>query len=553
MQEIDVGGVIYEFPDGMSDDAIRAAIMADMQPVAPPQEPQAPEGPGGFMRGLRDPLDAGAQMLEKVLPEGLVTGINRANDWLVDRGVPLERLGDAGLSGQLQRLDAAYNARRVAEGEDPASMDWARLGGNVAGGVGGAGAVRALTGPAMLPASAAGRVGLGVGGGAAGGALGEPVMDEENFWAEKAKQAGIGAATGGALGGVAEGIGKMGRQIDRPEVQQLRAAGVEPTVGQSIGGMADTLEQKAASIPFAGDMIAARRGEVLEQYNNAAINKALEPLGETVEGAGQDAIERAQDAVSRAYSSAAAATRGVPVDAQTRGALDAIRTQGTAHLDEETANNFGRFMENVIDAKLGNAPGLTQESFEEVDKLISAKVRSAKSFEAKQVFQGLRNILLDQAERANPQYADLYRKARTAAAGLMRVEEAATAAKASTKGDAGVFTPGQLIRGAAKMETGRKARKVAAGDAMMQELGTLGQRVLGDTVPNSGTADRAMAGAGVAGMINPAIGGSLAALSAAYSRPGQEIIRNILRGGAKAGSNLPVGYLSGLLGEEFGP
>jgi len=309
------------------------------------------------------------------------------------------------------------------------------------------------------------------------------------------------------------------------------------------------VEQKAASIPFAGDMITAARRGTHEQFDMAAINDALKPIGARVDKAGHAGISKAQEAVSEAYERAASVTKGVPIDAGFRQNLQTIRTEGTVHLDEDTAKNFERFVSGVIDKKLGDAPGLTRESFEEVDKAINKKIRDTKTFEAREIFQGLRDMLLDQAEKANPEYADLYKRARTAAAKLMRVERASMAAPTQE----GIFTPGQLAAASKAMDTSSRKRQIAGGEGLMQNLAERGQRVLGNTVPNSGTTDRALLTAGGAGfMLDPiVVGSSLLALTGAYTRPAQKALLKTMQSGQRLKGGPAQGLGAGILGGGY--
>ena len=90
---------------------------------------------------------------------------------------------------------------------------------------------------------------------ATGAALGavEPTSGNESAL----KNAAIGMA-GGAAG---YGIGKAASRIispnstSNPNLQLLKDAGVEPTIGQTLGGVANKVEQKLQSIPILGDGI----------------------------------------------------------------------------------------------------------------------------------------------------------------------------------------------------------------------------------------------------------------------------------------------------------
>lgn len=142
--------------------------------------------PSGFAMGLRDPLDAAAQIVERSVPEPVRRGINAANDWLVDRGVPLQRMGEAGLQGQLNALERRYQASR----ENGDGIDWERMAGGMVSGA-------ALpAGAALKATSLLGRVGASAGAGAVGGLMGAPITGQDFSWSQKGAEALTGAAMG---------------------------------------------------------------------------------------------------------------------------------------------------------------------------------------------------------------------------------------------------------------------------------------------------------------------------------------------------------------------
>ncbi|MBK7025376.1 MAG: hypothetical protein IPH41_18505 [Sulfuritalea sp.] len=107
-----------------------------------------------------------------------------------------------------------------------------------------------------------------------------PVGDGD-FWAQKSQQAAVGGLMGGAVPAVASGISRMisPRASVNPDVLALRAAGVRPTVGQTLGGMANRVEEKAISLPIVGDAIASARTRATGELNQAVANRALQPIG----------------------------------------------------------------------------------------------------------------------------------------------------------------------------------------------------------------------------------------------------------------------------------
>jgi len=78
--------------------------------------------------------------------------------------------------------------------------------------------------------------------------------------------------------------------------------GIDLTPGQLSGNVAR--ERSVAGIPIAGPQVQARRNESLAQFNKAAFDDALAPLGTQVDTVGQKGIEQAQEVVSTAYREA---------------------------------------------------------------------------------------------------------------------------------------------------------------------------------------------------------------------------------------------------------
>jgi hypothetical protein len=566
-----------------SEDAALEALSAQLytpsqaptQAAAPAQQP-APEAPSGFLRGMRDPIDAAAQMLERVLPTGVTRRVNALNNWLVEQGVPLERLGEGGLQQQLTEQEAAYQQQRTAAGET--GFDWGRLGGALA-----SPANLAIASRLPAAASGAGRLAAGAGGGAVMGSLAQPLPETEDFWTEKAKQAGTGAALGGALSGIGQGIGYIGRQARRPEVAQLRQAGVQPTIGETIGGWASRAEEKLGSVPVLGDAIAAARRRAQEQFNNAAINKALEPLGveikgagqaavgearravqsaynatqgaqgpsgtamigplgRRVEGAGQEAVNEAHKVVQGAYEKAATIVPGIRLDSVARTEISNLRGM-LKSAQAETERDFGRFFRNTFQRKLGGAVGFETKNFKELDSLIGKRIASGTNQELKDAFRELQRILRAQAGRESPEYAAAQRAADEAYARLVRIEEAAKRAAMQE----GVFTPGQLVSAARSADRSVRRNATARGEALMQDFATLGQKVLGNVVPNSGTVDRGLLAALAAAPFSPSVAASIGLGPLLYTQAGQNLLTGLARRAPNFTGTTGAAY-GGLLG-----
>ena len=81
-------------------------------------------------------------------------------------------------------------------------------------------------------------------------------------------------------------------------------SGVTPTPGQILGGVSNRLEEAGQSIPFVGDAIKAARSRAVEDLNRAAINRALNPIGESLDRntpLGREAITEMHDKIAANY------------------------------------------------------------------------------------------------------------------------------------------------------------------------------------------------------------------------------------------------------------
>lgn len=464
-----------------------------------------------LVKGLRDPIDGGAQLLTNMLPEGIVKAGNRANNWLADKTGLVGRLPEGGVDQQVREGEAAY---QQARGEQGGTFDPMRVVGNVVNP-----ANLALASKLPQAASILGRMGVGAAGGAVSGAL-RPATGEGDFADEKATQIGLGAAFGGAVPAI---TGAAGRVISpsastNPHVQLLRSEGVTPTIGQALGGRLNTVEEKLMSVPILGDGIASARGRALEQFNNAAINRSLAPIGQKVEGTGQEAVKKAGDLISGAYDAAKSAMGAFKIDQQATAELGPLRMLARSGLEGRERKAFESYFQDYL-----RKPALTAESFKELDSKLAKDIgKFGGSNDAYQQKLGdalteVRRIVTDNASRANPQAADAMKKADAAYARLVRVEGASKAGM----NNEGVFTPAQLNMAARQSDRSVRDRATSRGTALMQDIGTAGQQVLGSRVPNSGTADRMLLNMGALGSaaLHPAIPAGLLAGGALYTRP----------------------------------
>lgn len=475
-----------------------------------------------LLQGMRDPIDGGAQLLTKMLPDALVNAGNRANNWLADKTGLVSALPEGGVDAQVRQREADYKAAR---GPD-AGFDGMRVLGNVL-----SPANVALAARAPQAASLVGRMGVGMGTGAASAAL-NPVAGDD-FAGEKLTQMGVGAA----FGGIAPAItGALGRVISpqastNPQLQLLQREGVSPTIGQTLGGWANRVEEKAMSLPIMGDAISAARERARQQFNSAAINRTVAPIGQSVGETGQTGIQQAGNLISQSYDDAINQVKAVRFDGQFSQQASQLKAMAQS-MAPDMAKRFNTTFDDVLQARMSANGSMLGATFKQVDsKLGQEAAKFSKSADPLQkelgdAYSQLQALLKDQAARTNPGFAEALKKSDTAWANLVRVEGAGKAAQNAD----GVFTPAQLNMAIRQADQSTRGRSVARGTALMQDLGSAGQQVLGNKVPNSGTADRLMLGGAGLGayFVNPAIPAGLLGGAALYSSPLQSLLRGMV-------------------------
>lgn len=443
--------------------------------------------------GMADPFHGGAQLLTKMLPKGVVEAGDRFNNWLAENTGLVAKLPDGGVDQQVKEREAEYQSRRAAGGES--GFDGYRTLGNVA-----SPANLAIAAGAPAAVTTAGKIGTSALSGGATGLL-NPITSN-NYAEDKLKQVALGAGFGAAVPAVMGGVSRVvsPKASLNPEVALLREAGVQPTVGQTLGGRANVLEEKLTSLPILGDAISSSRKSALEQFNSAAINRATAPIGKQVQGTGQTAVTEAGDLLSQAYDEALSGLKTVKFDKQF--STDVKQLKGLAqNLVPEMRKKFNSTLQDVLGGRTSQANGITAEAFKKAESDIgklAASYRGSSTASERELGDALlqlQSLMKEQVARTSPKAAEALRAADEGWANLVRVEGAS---KAAMNQD-GLFTPAQLGQAVRTADKSVRKRAVARGDALMQDLSTAGQNVLGNKVPNSGTADRAFLGLGALG------------------------------------------------------
>lgn len=274
-------------------------------------------------------------------------------------------------------------------------------------------------------------------------------------------------------------------------------------------------------------MISRSRASAQQDFNQAALNRATAPIGVQTQGVGQQAVRDAGDAISDAYAAARNQMGAFQIDSQGAQEIQKIRTV-VGNLPRQQQRTFGNTLD-AVSTDISPNGTIPADVFKRIDSRIGSDAASFSGSldpyhrQLGDAFTALRTSISDAGRRANPQADQMFKDADQSWANLVRVEGASKAAQNTE----GVFTPAQLNTAIRSADDSVRGRAVGRGTALMQDLGNAGQQVLGNKVPNSGTADRLMlGGAGLgAGLLNPAIPLGLLGGAAMYTSPMQSLLR----------------------------
>lgn len=429
--------------------------------------------------------------------------------------------------------------------------------GEVSGGV-----IGSLAGEAMLarlgaPAGAIRAAAADVGYGAANGA-----GMADNPGENRGSNALLGAAFagGGNVAGrlVGQGVNALAKGVRNPATRQMVNEVGDLTVGQTygqsgrIGAAVKGVEDRLSGYPIVGDSVNAARARTVQNFNAKAFDKALEPIGQKLNGeVGQDAVAKAQDKVQQAFQDALAG-RSVQADASFANEITQATTKAMAirrvgpELSEQIADILGPHMQQGKNNLTGEEMQIISR---ELRTLKAAYKSSEPAFYKKigEAIDSTENAVFGMFKRQAPDVVPKYNAAKQA---YRRISILANATLKGKQQPDSMFTPAQLnaadAQNAVKYD-GQMA--AAAGDRQFRQYGEAAQAVLPNKVPDSGTAGRLLLGAAGAGGIigtgsgavagDPGTGaaygtGTGLALSAillgAYSKAGQRVLTKPGRG-----------------------
>ncbi len=423
---------------------------------------------------------------------------------------------------EYEKIRDEIRAKQASFQQDyPLTATGSQISGSV--GLPAVGALKAMQSPSILRSVATG-AGLGAVQGAG------MSQSQENLLSDIFGGGALGAGVGGTLGTIGAAIAPK----VQPGARVLQQEGVPLTPGAAFGGQVQAIEQAAESLPIAGPMIKGARRESLEAFNRAAFNRALKELNTNVKVPKDMPARQAADftysVISKEYDDIYPQV-ALKLDTNLSKQLDGIKSRYTKGKIGE--DNYNQLVDRIDEIKnsFNGAP------------LIGARIKALKQDLAKDVLQyqqttGDKALLADafrdlddsvakSIRVQNPDFSSRLKKADTAYANYKRAE----AASVSGRGTEGLFTPLQLEQAVRQADKSKGKSQYARGKALMQDLAATGTDVLGQKIPDSGTANRLGVGAlltGGAYMLNPKTLLPTALATSLYTRPGMEYLMPLL-------------------------
>jgi len=294
----------------------------------------------------------------------------------------------------------------------------------------------------------------------------------------------------------ARGVGRALKPRTNPALETLMAAGVKPTIGQTIGGAVGSLEEKLTSVPIVGDVISSGRARAAGDLTRAAFNRVLEPLGETAADLqpNRQGLAKVSDKLNNAYDNILDNVSFTIDDAFVDNVSKVVDETSTILTKEEigrlndivSSKVFGRLAGDA-DAIAGRNLKATQSELRKLASKFSrggpgdSEIGEALSKIHDEVTQGL--------IRHNPDQAAALKAVDSGYANYVRLRKAFSMAGKKSDG----LTPASLDAAVRATDQSVGKGDVARGRALMQDLSSAGVEVLGPKVPDSGTAGRAAA------------------------------------------------------------
>lgn len=319
----------------------------------------------------------------------------------------------------------------------------------------------------------------------------------------------LGVATGGALGGALGGATAKILPKTTELAKKLMNKDIRVTTGQAFGGegnvignVIQNLEQSTSSLVGVGSPIQTARITALADFNRAVMKEALEPItGKLTKNQfnalipknlkGNELFKAVDDVVSQAYTKelASVSLNAGGVETLKQSIKTSIMSNPTGTVADKqklikTINDLIRVEPNGL---------MTGQSFKAFERDLRNLGISFKKSTGGDIFL---SRLVDEARRNasnvlksfNPE--SQLTQINKSQVGLSAIQKAVNKASNTQ----GIFSTSQFLNALKQNDSSIGKKITAKGEGFLRETGELANEVLGNYLPDSGTASRLITG-----------------------------------------------------------
>ena len=365
----------------------------------------------------------------------------------------------------------------------------------------------------------------------------------------RAKNAGISAAIGAvanpAIQAVAPRITQSAKELLKPNKLGI-PQGVPLTPGQAVGDSGligkglKTLEEKVSGNVFLiGDAVESALQRSRIGFNRAAVGEALKDINVKVPKNldGRRLIAFGQNVFKSQYAKTLGKMK-LADEAAMNSEISKLTNDLADEIKKDITDRASRYItKRFANGQMSGKNIKTAQTLLRRDIQRLTKEGTDLSLQKADALIDIRSVFSNQLQKANPKQAPILNNIDKSYGKFEIVRNASLQKKVSED-----FTPGDLLQASAKSDVSKRKSSFSAGEARMQNFAQNAQNIIGNTVPNSGTAgrmeaNRMLTGGGMglgATQVDPLTAGLTIASPLMYSGLGVPITRSLVSGAGRA-------------------
>ena len=319
----------------------------------------------------------------------------------------------------------------------------------------------------------------------------------------------LGVATGGALGGVLGGATAKIFPKTTELAKKLMKKDVRLTTGQAFGGESNVIgnviqnvEQSTSSLVGVGSPIQTARINALSDFNRAVIKEALEPTTGKLTTKefnnliqknlkGNELFARADDILTNAYNKELASVN-LGVDGVNTLKASIIQSIRSANTSKSNKSKVIKEISNLINGKIENGQ-ISGLAFKELQRDLSKLSASYKISQGGDIFLAR---IIDNAKKNAGDILEVFNpnsKLKNLDLSKVGMSAIQNAVKKADKTQ-GIFSTGQFLNALKQNDRSIGKKITARGQGFLKDTGDLANQIMGNYLPDSGTANRLITG-----------------------------------------------------------